>query len=137
MNRCNISFAISRVEDCLELNFKYIDYQTLAHLSYSSCVCLTSVRTARVQRFLSVRVLISDSTCVLALDSSPQQTVFPWQHGPCPPPWRRVVLKCVAQGENQVKAPTTRQMGQHITTVQLYQSIVQKSCHLPTPTTRN
>ena len=62
MNRCNISFAISRVEDCLELNFKYIDYQTLAHLSYSSCVCLTSVRAARAQRFLSVRVLISDST---------------------------------------------------------------------------
>ena len=62
MNRCNISFAISRVEDCLELNFKYVDYQTLAHLSYSSCVCLTSVRAARAQRFLSVRVLISDST---------------------------------------------------------------------------
>ena len=62
MNRCNISFAISRVEDCLELNFKYVDYQTLAHLSYSSCACLTSVRAARVQRFLSVRVLISDST---------------------------------------------------------------------------
>ena len=61
MNRCNISFAISRVEDCLELNFKYIDYQTLAHLSYSSCVCLTSVRAARAQHFLSVRVLISDS----------------------------------------------------------------------------
>ena len=63
MNRCNISFAISRVEDCLELNFKYVDYQTLAHLSYSSCVCLTSVRAARAQHFLSVRVLISDSTC--------------------------------------------------------------------------
>ena len=62
MNRCNISFAISRIEDCLELNFKYVDYQTLAHLSYSSCVCLTSVRAARAQRFLSVRVLISDST---------------------------------------------------------------------------
>ena len=56
MNRCNISFAISRVDDCLELNFKCVDYQTLAHLSYSSCVCLTSVHAARVQRFLSVRV---------------------------------------------------------------------------------
>ena len=63
MNRCNISFAISRVEDCLELNFKCVDYQTLAHLSYSSCVCLTSVLAARAQRFLSVRVLISDSIC--------------------------------------------------------------------------
>ena len=62
MNRCNISFAISRVEDCLELHFKYVDYQTFAHLSYSSCVCLTSVRAARAQCFLSVRVLISDST---------------------------------------------------------------------------
>ena len=64
LNRCNISFVLSRVEDCLELNFKYVDYQTLAHLSYSSCVCLTSVRAARAQRFLSVRVLISDSTKV-------------------------------------------------------------------------
>ena len=61
MNRCNISFDISRVEDCLELNFKYVDYQTLAHLSYSSCVCLTSVHAARAQRFLSVRVLIGAS----------------------------------------------------------------------------
>ena len=61
MNRCNISFARYRVEDCLELNFKYVDHQTLAHLSYSSCVCLTSVRAARAQRFLSVRELISDS----------------------------------------------------------------------------
>ena len=65
MNRCNISFAISRVEDCLELNFKYVDYQTLAHLSYSSCACLTSVRPIRAQRFLSVRVLISDSIQIL------------------------------------------------------------------------
>ena len=35
LNRCNVSFAKSRVEDCLELNFKYVDYQTLAHLSYT------------------------------------------------------------------------------------------------------
>ena len=62
MNGCNISFAIAWVEDYLELNFKYVDYQTLAHLSYGSCVCLTSVRVAMAQRFLSVRVLISDST---------------------------------------------------------------------------
>jgi len=53
LNRCNISFAISRIEDCLELNFKYADYQTLAHLFYSSCV---SVRPTRAQRFLSVWV---------------------------------------------------------------------------------
>ena len=47
LNRCNISFAKSRVEDCLELNFKDAGYQTLAHLSYSSCVCLTSVHATR------------------------------------------------------------------------------------------
>ena len=35
---CNVSFAESRVGDCLELNFKYVDYQSLAYLSYSSCV---------------------------------------------------------------------------------------------------
>ena len=52
----------STVEDCLEFNFKYVDYQTLAHLFYSSCVCWTSVRKTRAQRFLSVRVLIIDST---------------------------------------------------------------------------
>ena len=67
LNRCNISFAISWVEDCLELNFKDIDYQTLAHLSYSSCVCWTSVHATRVQRFLSVRVLISASSFVSML----------------------------------------------------------------------
>ena len=48
----------------LELNFKYADYQTLAHLSYSSCVCLTSVRATRAQCFLSVRVIINASTTV-------------------------------------------------------------------------
>ena len=57
-----MSFAISRVEDCLELNFKYADYQTLAHLSYSFCVYLTSVHVSRAQHFLSVRVLISVSS---------------------------------------------------------------------------
>ena len=42
--RCNINilFVKSQIEDCLELNFKYVDYQTLAHLSYSSYVCWTS-----------------------------------------------------------------------------------------------
>ena len=28
LNGCNISFAESRVEDCLESNFRYVDYQT-------------------------------------------------------------------------------------------------------------
>ena len=32
LNRCNLSLAKSWVEDCLELTFKYVDYQTLAHL---------------------------------------------------------------------------------------------------------
>ena len=61
MLTCNISYAISRVEDCFELNLKYIDYQTLVHLSYSSCVCLTSVPATRAQRFFSVGVLINAS----------------------------------------------------------------------------
>ena len=61
MNRCNILFAISRVEECLELNFKYVDYQTLVQLSYSSCSCLTSVRPTRTQCFFSVGVLINAS----------------------------------------------------------------------------
>ena len=46
----------------MELNFRYIDYQTLAHLSYRSCVYWVSVYAIRVQRFSSVQVLISDST---------------------------------------------------------------------------
>ena len=56
---CNVSFA--EVEDCLELNFRYVDYQTLAHLSYSSYVCWISVCAARAKRFLSVRVSINAS----------------------------------------------------------------------------
>ena len=62
LNGCNVSFAESWVEDFLELNFRYVDYQTLAHLSYSSCVCWISVRATRAQRFLSVRVSINAST---------------------------------------------------------------------------
>ena len=54
MNGCNVSFAVSQIEDCLELNFRYVDYQTLAHLSCSSCVYWISARAARAQRFLSV-----------------------------------------------------------------------------------
>ena len=41
-NRClngfNVLFAESWVEDCLELNFRYVDCQPLAHLSYSICL---------------------------------------------------------------------------------------------------
>ena len=64
LNRCNILFAKSQVEDCLELNLKHVDYQTLAHLSYSSCVCWTSVHATRAQCFLSVGVSISGSIYV-------------------------------------------------------------------------
>ena len=49
-----VSFAVSQIEDCLELNFRYDDYQTLAHLSYSSCVYWISAHATRAQRFLSV-----------------------------------------------------------------------------------
>ena len=62
MNGCNVSFAVSQIEDCLELNFRYVDYQTLAHLSCSSCVYWISARATRAQRFLSVRESISAST---------------------------------------------------------------------------
>ena len=61
MNGSNVSFAVSQIEDCLELNFRYVDYQTLAHLSCSSCVYWISARATRVQRFLSVRESISAS----------------------------------------------------------------------------
>ena len=61
MNGCNVSFAKSRVEDCLELNFRYVDYQPLVYLSYSSYVCWISVRETRAKCFLSVRVSINAS----------------------------------------------------------------------------
>ena len=64
LNRCNIPFAKSLVEDCLELNFKYVDYQTLAHLSCNSYVCWTSEHATRVQRFLSVQASISPSSSI-------------------------------------------------------------------------
>ena len=44
LNGCNVSFAESRVEDCLELNFKHVDYQTLAQF-----LCLLDL-CARVQQ---------------------------------------------------------------------------------------
>ena len=49
-------FAESQVEDCLDMNFRYVNYQTLAHLSYSSYVCWISVCATRAKCFLSVRV---------------------------------------------------------------------------------
>ena len=58
MNESNISFAKSQVEDCLELNFKYADYQTLAYLFYSSSVCSVSASATRAQ---CVQVSISAS----------------------------------------------------------------------------
>ena len=48
---CN---AESWVEHCLELNFRYVDYQALVQLSYSSCICWRSVRATRAKRYLSV-----------------------------------------------------------------------------------
>ena len=84
LNRYNILFAISWIEDCMELHFKYVEYQTLAHLSYSSCVSLTSRCAARAQRFLSVRVLISDSSnnqgnyCSYTIMNELSITLKPW-----------------------------------------------------------
>ena len=57
-----MSFAESQVEDCSELNFRYVDYQTLAHLSYSSYICWISVRATRAKRFLSDQVSINVSS---------------------------------------------------------------------------
>ena len=56
LNSCKHLFAESQTEDCLELNFKYTDYETLAYLSYSSYLCWTSVHETRAQSLLSVRV---------------------------------------------------------------------------------
>ena len=56
-----LCFSESWVEDCLEVNFRYVDYQPLAHLSYSSYVCCRSVRVTRAKRYLSVRVSINVS----------------------------------------------------------------------------
>ena len=50
------------VEDSLVLKFKYVDYQTLAHLSSSSYVCRTSAHARKEQRFLSIQASISAST---------------------------------------------------------------------------
>ena len=42
LNGCNVSFAESRVEDYLELKFKYVDYQTLAQHPTLQLLCLLS-----------------------------------------------------------------------------------------------
>ena len=63
LNRCNISFAKSWVEDCLELNFKHIAHQTLAHLSCNFYVCWTSGGATRA-RFLSVQASVGPSMYV-------------------------------------------------------------------------
>ena len=64
MNRCSISFAKSRVEDCLELNFKYVDYQTLAHAPILQFLCLGDLCAHnKSATFLSVRASISSSIC--------------------------------------------------------------------------
>ena len=68
LNECNVLFAESLVEDCLELNFRYVDYQPLlAHLSYISYVCWRSVHATRVKHFLSVQVSINTSIDIEAL----------------------------------------------------------------------
>ena len=55
LNGCNVSIAESQVEDCLEMKiFRYVDYQTLAYLSYSSCVCWISVRENKSATCLSI-----------------------------------------------------------------------------------
>ena len=52
-----MSFAESRVEDCLELNLRYVDYQTLAHLSYSSYVCWIYVPATRAKLVTKVHLI--------------------------------------------------------------------------------
>ena len=58
---CNILFAQFQVEDCLEMNVKYLDYQLLMYLSYSYYVCWRSVRATRVKCYLSVQVSVKFS----------------------------------------------------------------------------
>ena len=56
LNSCKSLFAESQTEDCLELNFKNIDYETLAYRYHSSYVCWTSARANTVHCLLSVQV---------------------------------------------------------------------------------
>ena len=62
LNQCNISFVKFQVEDCLELNSKCVDYQTLAHLSCNSYVCWNSGRATRAQRFEHQLVPLGNSS---------------------------------------------------------------------------
>ena len=52
LNGCNVSFAVSQIEDCLELNFRYVDYQTLAHL-YPAVLVSTGSLRAQQERNVS------------------------------------------------------------------------------------
>ena len=67
LNGCNVLFAESSVEDCLELNFRYVDCQPLVQLSYSAYVCWRFVHATRVKRYLSVHVSINVSTPVVVM----------------------------------------------------------------------
>ena len=72
LNGCNVSFAVSQIEDCSELNFRYVDYQTLAYgyLSCSSCVYWISARATRAQRFVSENQLVLLCLSVTGLRTS-------------------------------------------------------------------
>ena len=67
LNGCNVLLAESWVEDCLELNFSYLDYQPLVHLSYSFYVCWRFVRVTRVKHYLRVRVSINASSYTIKI----------------------------------------------------------------------
>ena len=58
-------FAVSQIEDCLELNFRYVDISTP-----SSCVYWISAGSKRAQHFLSVRESISASTVIISLQGT-------------------------------------------------------------------
>ena len=62
LNGSNVSFAESRVEDCLELNFMHVNYQTLAHLILQFLCLLDLCARNKGETFLSVRVSINAST---------------------------------------------------------------------------
>ena len=56
INGCNVLFAQSRVEDCLELNFRYVDYQPLAVVQFTSQITSTSNKVGG-GRAMDVRLL--------------------------------------------------------------------------------
>ena len=58
-----ILVAKSRVDDCFEL--KYVDYQTLAHLSYSSYMCWISLPAAvAFVECLSIKLCLHMHACM-------------------------------------------------------------------------